>query len=70
MSGSGLKWIGVGGSRQEWVGVGGSKWKKIGVGGRGWECVGVDGSGRGHDLLRHIKNVNGVNADGADSMFF
>ena len=30
----------------------------------------MDGSGRGHGLLRHIKNVNGVNADGADSLFF
>ena len=40
------------------------------VEGRGWECLGVDGSERGHGLLRHIKNVNGVNADGAESMFF
>ena len=36
----------------------------------GWEGLGVCGSGCGHGLLRHIKNVNGVNADGADSMFF
>ena len=44
MSGGGLKWIGVGGSRREWVGVGevnGSRWGRMGGFGSVWEWMGV-----------------------------